>query len=201
MLDRTDAAESTGHGVAMPQMLHGGPGRAGGGEELGGLRAVRHYLQRTAVQGHPDLLASLIPGGSRARRVSDDAALDQGRRPALGRGQAAAVRAADDLAAAGLDPPAPGAAIADEWWQVTGDDGKVAGYGWLDSEWGDAQITFWVDPARRGEGIGDFIVDHLEAEAAARGLNYIYNVVPASHPDPGLDDGVADPPWLRPRHR
>ena len=62
VLDRTDAAESTGHGVAMPQMLHGGPGRAGGGEELGGLRAVRHYLQRTAVQGHPDLLAMLVPG-------------------------------------------------------------------------------------------------------------------------------------------
>ena len=66
VLDRTDAAESTGHGVAMPQMLHGGPGRAGGGEELGGLRAVRHYLQRTAVQGHPDLLARLIPGGTQS---------------------------------------------------------------------------------------------------------------------------------------
>ena len=91
---------------------------------------------------------------------------------------------AAEMAAAGLDPPAPGAAIADEWWRVTGDDGQVAGYGWLDSEWGNAQITFWVDPARRGEGIGDFIVDHLEAEAAARGLNYIYNVVPASHPNP-----------------
>lgn len=64
VLDRTDAAESTGHGVAMPQMLHGGPGRAGGGEELGGLRAVRHYLQRTAVQGHPDLLATLVPDGT-----------------------------------------------------------------------------------------------------------------------------------------
>ena len=90
----------------------------------------------------------------------------------------------DELAAADLDPPAPGAAIADEWWQVTGDDGQVAGYGWLDCEWGDAQITFWVDPARRGEGIGDFIVDRLEAEAAGRGLNYIYNVVPAGHPAP-----------------
>ncbi len=41
-----------------------GPGRAGGGEELGGLRAVRHYLERTAVQGHPDLLARLVPGGT-----------------------------------------------------------------------------------------------------------------------------------------
>jgi oxepin-CoA hydrolase/3-oxo-5,6-dehydrosuberyl-CoA semialdehyde dehydrogenase len=59
-LDRADAGESTGHGVAMPQMLHGGPGRAGGGQELGGLRALTHYMQRTAVQGHPDFLASLV---------------------------------------------------------------------------------------------------------------------------------------------
>ncbi|MEU8244650.1 phenylacetic acid degradation bifunctional protein PaaZ [Nonomuraea sp. NPDC048916] len=59
VLDRDDAAESTGHGVAMPQMLHGGPGRAGGGEELGGLRALTHYMQRTAVQGHPDFLRLL----------------------------------------------------------------------------------------------------------------------------------------------
>ncbi|MCW2864721.1 MAG: paaZ, partial [Actinoallomurus sp.] len=56
VLDRDDAAESTGHGVAIPQMLHGGPGRAGGGEELGGLRALTHHMQRTAVQGHPNLL-------------------------------------------------------------------------------------------------------------------------------------------------
>jgi oxepin-CoA hydrolase/3-oxo-5,6-dehydrosuberyl-CoA semialdehyde dehydrogenase len=61
ILDRDDAAESTGHGVAMPQMVHGGPGRAGGGEELGGLRALTHYMQRTAVQGHPELLARLRP--------------------------------------------------------------------------------------------------------------------------------------------
>jgi len=61
VLNRDDAAESTGHGVAMPQMLHGGPGRAGGGEELGGLRAVHHLLQRTAVQGHANLLATLVP--------------------------------------------------------------------------------------------------------------------------------------------
>jgi oxepin-CoA hydrolase / 3-oxo-5,6-dehydrosuberyl-CoA semialdehyde dehydrogenase len=61
VLDRDDAAESTGHGIAMPQMLHGGPGRAGGGEELGGLRALTHYMQRTAVQGHPDFLRRLHP--------------------------------------------------------------------------------------------------------------------------------------------
>jgi len=61
VLDRNDAAESTGHGVAMPQLMHGGPGRAGGGEELGGLRALTHYMQRTAVQGNPDLLSALGP--------------------------------------------------------------------------------------------------------------------------------------------
>jgi len=59
VLNRDDAAESTGHGTAMPQLLHGGPGRAGGGAELGGLRALDHYLQLTAVQGHPDLLAGI----------------------------------------------------------------------------------------------------------------------------------------------
>ena len=51
MLDRDDAAESTGHGIPMPQLVHGGPGRAGGGEEEGGLRAVHHHMQRTAIQG------------------------------------------------------------------------------------------------------------------------------------------------------
>ena len=68
----------------------------------------------------------------------------------------------DELAAVGLGPPAPGAPVADEWWQVTGDDGEIAGYGWLDSEWGDAQITFWVDPARRGAGAGDFTETDLD---------------------------------------
>ena len=97
-----------------------------------------------------------------------------------------------ELAAVGLAPPAPGEALADEWWRVRDDDGAVAGYGWLDSEWGDAEITFLVDPGRRGAGIGAFIVNQLEAEAAGRGLNYIYNVVPASHPDP---DWMTS--WLR----
>jgi oxepin-CoA hydrolase/3-oxo-5,6-dehydrosuberyl-CoA semialdehyde dehydrogenase len=59
VLDRDDAGESTGHGTPMPQLVHGGPGRAGGGEEEGGLRAVRHHLQRTAVQGRPGLAAAL----------------------------------------------------------------------------------------------------------------------------------------------
>lgn len=59
-------AESTGHGSPMPHMVHGGPGRAGGGEELGGIRGVMHYMQRTAVQGSPDILTAVggrwVPG-------------------------------------------------------------------------------------------------------------------------------------------
>ncbi|MBV9696463.1 MAG: MaoC family dehydratase N-terminal domain-containing protein, partial [Gammaproteobacteria bacterium] len=53
------AKESTGHGSPLPHLVHGGPGRAGGGEEMGGIRGVLHYMQRTAVQGTPDLLTSV----------------------------------------------------------------------------------------------------------------------------------------------
>ena len=87
-----------------------------------------------------------------------------------------------ELAAVGLAAPSPGEPVANEWWRVTDGDG-VAGYGWLDSEWGDARITFVVAPGQRGRGVGAFILEHLEDEAAARGLNYIYNVVPDTHPD------------------
>jgi oxepin-CoA hydrolase/3-oxo-5,6-dehydrosuberyl-CoA semialdehyde dehydrogenase len=59
ILDREAAVESTGHGSPLPQLKHGGPGRAGGGEELGGARAVKHYLQRAAVQGSPTMLAAI----------------------------------------------------------------------------------------------------------------------------------------------
>ncbi|MDM7990151.1 phenylacetic acid degradation bifunctional protein PaaZ [Arthrobacter sp. zg-Y877] len=58
-LNREDARTSTGHGSPVPHLVHGGPGRAGGGEELGGIRAVRHYMQRTAVQGSPNMLTAL----------------------------------------------------------------------------------------------------------------------------------------------
>ena len=57
LVNRHSAKESTGHGSALPHLVHGGPGRAGGGEELGGARAVLHYMQRTALQGHPTTLA------------------------------------------------------------------------------------------------------------------------------------------------
>jgi oxepin-CoA hydrolase / 3-oxo-5,6-dehydrosuberyl-CoA semialdehyde dehydrogenase len=59
VLDREAAAESTGHGSPLPMLKHGGPGRAGGGEELGGIRAVKHYLQRAAVQGSPTMLSAV----------------------------------------------------------------------------------------------------------------------------------------------
>ncbi|GAB2516405.1 Bifunctional protein PaaZ [Corynebacterium atrinae] len=58
-LDRDDAASSTGHGSPLPHLVHGGPGRAGGGEELGGIRGVKHYMQRTAIQGSPDHLTAI----------------------------------------------------------------------------------------------------------------------------------------------
>jgi oxepin-CoA hydrolase / 3-oxo-5,6-dehydrosuberyl-CoA semialdehyde dehydrogenase len=59
ILDRDDAAESTGHGSPLPMLVHGGPGRAGGGEELGGVRGVLHHMQRTAVQASPRHLAAI----------------------------------------------------------------------------------------------------------------------------------------------
>ncbi|HEX4060660.1 MAG TPA: phenylacetic acid degradation bifunctional protein PaaZ [Streptosporangiaceae bacterium] len=69
VLDRDDAAESTGHGSPLPPLVHGGPGRAGGGEEMGGMRGVLHYMQRTAVQASPKVLAAVtgrwVPGAAR----------------------------------------------------------------------------------------------------------------------------------------
>jgi len=59
VLNEESAPESTGHGSPMPQLMHGGPGRAGGGEELGGIGSVKHYLQRTALQGHPSMLTEI----------------------------------------------------------------------------------------------------------------------------------------------
>ena len=59
VLDRTSAKESTGHGSPMPHLVHGGPGRAGGGEEMGGIRGVKHYMQRTAIQGSPTTLSRI----------------------------------------------------------------------------------------------------------------------------------------------
>jgi oxepin-CoA hydrolase/3-oxo-5,6-dehydrosuberyl-CoA semialdehyde dehydrogenase len=59
VLDRDDAGESTGHGSPLPVLVHGGPGRAGGGEELGGVRGVLKHMQRTAIQASPDMLTAI----------------------------------------------------------------------------------------------------------------------------------------------
>jgi len=59
VINRHCAAESTGHGSPLPHLVHGGPGRAGGGEELGGIRGALHYMQRTALQGSPETLATI----------------------------------------------------------------------------------------------------------------------------------------------
>ena len=59
VIDRDCAKEQTGHGSPLPVLVHGGPGRAGGGEEMGGMRGVRHYMQRTAVQGSPETLRAV----------------------------------------------------------------------------------------------------------------------------------------------
>lgn len=59
ILNRESAKESTGHGSPMPMLVHGGPGRAGGGSEMGGMRGVKHYLQTTAIQGHPTMITSV----------------------------------------------------------------------------------------------------------------------------------------------
>ncbi|MFI6510497.1 phenylacetic acid degradation bifunctional protein PaaZ [Streptosporangium sp. NPDC050855] len=73
VLDRDDAGESTGHGSPLPVLVHGGPGRAGGGEELGGIRGVLRHMQRTAVQASPDLLTAVTGQWTTgAKRLTSD---------------------------------------------------------------------------------------------------------------------------------
>lgn len=66
--NRVSMKEATGHGAPLPHMIHGGPGRAGGGEEMGGIRGVKHFMQRTAIQGSPDMLTAIgskwVPGAT-----------------------------------------------------------------------------------------------------------------------------------------
>jgi oxepin-CoA hydrolase/3-oxo-5,6-dehydrosuberyl-CoA semialdehyde dehydrogenase len=69
VLDRESAGESTGHGSPLPSLKHGGPGRAGGGEELGGIRAVTHMMQRAAVQGSPTMLTAITREYVRGAKV------------------------------------------------------------------------------------------------------------------------------------
>lgn len=77
---------------------------------------------------------------------------------------------------------APGAVLPGDWWRVE-DGGRLVGYGWMDYSWGDAEILLAVDPGSQSRGVGTFILDRLDEEAAARGLNYLFNVIPSRHPD------------------
>ena len=76
----------------------------------------------------------------------------------------------------------PGDALPGDWWSVAQPDGRVVGYGWMEVNWGEAEILLAVDRSCRGTGVGSFVLANLERAAAARGLNYVYNTVPASHP-------------------
>jgi N-acetylglutamate synthase-like GNAT family acetyltransferase len=80
-----------------------------------------------------------------------------------------------------------------EWWRVEA-DGEVVGFGWMDIVWGDAEILLATARSAESSGVGSFIIEHLAKEASARGLNYIYNTVRATHP---LGDQVTA--WLQKR--
>jgi len=71
VVNRDCAKESTGHGSPLPHLVHGGPGRAGGGEEMGGIRGVMHYMQRTAVQGSPDVITAVTRRWAKGARQLD----------------------------------------------------------------------------------------------------------------------------------
>lgn len=72
VLNNECARESTGHGSPLPQLVHGGPGRAGGGEEMGGVRGVKHYMQRVAVQGSPSVITSITNVYQRGAAVKEE---------------------------------------------------------------------------------------------------------------------------------
>ena len=82
-----------------------------------------------------------------------------------------------------LDPVdrRPGEILPGDWWRVE-EHGRVLGYGWMDCTWGDAEVLLAVDPTARGRGVGAYILERLEREAAERGLNYLYNQVRPTHP-------------------
>lgn len=92
-----------------------------------------------------------------------------------------AVVASADAGIFDLPQHQEGDLIPAEWWRVADGD-ETVGYGWMDTTWADAEVLLAVSPDRRGTGVGTFILDRLAAEAATRGLRYLYNVVRDTHP-------------------
>lgn len=80
-----------------------------------------------------------------------------------------------------LGPFAAGDSVPGTWWRAAG-DGKTVGYGWMDQTWNGAEVLLAVDASARRAGVGTYILDRLEHEAASRGLNYMFNVVRPTHP-------------------
>jgi len=81
-----------------------------------------------------------------------------------------------------IGPHQSGDLIPGDWWRIE-EEGTVVGYGWMDCTWGDAEILLAVDSGQRRKGVGSFILDQLEREAASHGINYLYNVVRSTHPE------------------
>ena len=75
-----------------------------------------------------------------------------------------------------------GEVVPGSWWRVE-DDGRVIAYGWMDINWGDAEILLAIDLEARQQGVGTWVVENLKREALRRGLNYLTNVVRPTHPD------------------
>ena len=85
-----------------------------------------------------------------------------------------------------------GSDLPGDWWAARDPEDRAVGFGWLDSTWGgDAEVLLAVDSSRQGQGVGTFILEHIEREAARKGINYVYNTVRSTHPD---RDSVHD--WL-----
>jgi N-acetylglutamate synthase-like GNAT family acetyltransferase len=76
-----------------------------------------------------------------------------------------------------------GEMIPGEWWRVE-DDGRTVAFGWMDVVWGDAEILLATDPDEREKGIGSYVLERLADEAHKQGLNYLYNVIRPTHPEP-----------------
>lgn len=77
---------------------------------------------------------------------------------------------------------AEGDVVPGSWWRAE-DDGAVVAYGWMDPTWGFAPVLVAVDPQRQGNEVGAWVMEQLAAEAKKEGLAYIFNVIPAEHPD------------------